>query len=242
MIRWLCSGLTAAGMAVCLPTARAQEAGEDEEVPFHGPDVHPGYPDAFLVSYTLRKNTVSPDGKYGVIFPDRTRMDDATDFLVVVKESRILGVIEFGSEDTYFVGKNHGGLNVYWAPNSSAVLVVSEGKWTPRELMLIELKDGRIVRQTPLFAPWEKAIHAAAPKAAELGRAMVELDLNGVSWKMEKSLLLQLKCDVSTNPKGFSDQSSWSGSVVGAWDIARHEFTQVKVKQTSFSKGGKGER
>src|SRR4051794_40239843 len=73
MFKWLVSGLTAAGLAMCLPTAGAQDASEDEEIPFHGPDVHPGYPDAFFVSYTLRKNTVSPDGKYGVIFPDRTR-------------------------------------------------------------------------------------------------------------------------------------------------------------------------
>jgi hypothetical protein len=203
--------------------------------------VHPGYPDAFYLSYTLRKSAVSPNGKYGIIFPDRTRMDDPANFLVAVKESRILGEIDFQPDDIYFAGKNHGGLTVRWAPNSSAVLVVTEGKWSPRELIVVELKDGRIGRQTPLIGALEKGIHAAAPKAAGLDRAMVELEVKDIAWKAGKSLQLQFKCEVSTNPKGFPNEDSWSGSIVALWDAAQHKFTEVKVKQTSFRKGGKDE-
>ena len=215
-------------------TAGAQEAGDDEEVEFHGPDVRPGYPDAFHLSYTLRKDAVSPDGTYGVLFPDRTHMDDPANFIVAVKESRLVGMIDFEPEHIYFAGSNHGGLSVCWAPNSSTVLVVSEGKWSPRELMLIELKDGRINRQTPLLGLFEKAIVSAAPKAFRQGTSMVEMDLNDISWKTEK--LLQIKGELTTNPKAFPNENSWSGTIAASWDTALCKFTQVKVKQTSFTK------
>ena len=218
----------------------AQDEKEDEAVEFHGPDVHPGYPDSFHVSYTLRKSALSPDGKYGVIFPDRNLEDSpGADFVVAVKDSSIVGLVELNSDDVYFRGKNHGGLNVYWAPDSSAALVESEGKWEPRALVLIELKDGRIARQTELSGALSKLIDSAAPKADHF-RAGVELDVNDVSWKAGKSL--QLKCEVTSNPKGNSGENSWAGTVTAVWDVALHKFLPFKVKQTSFHKAGKGER
>jgi hypothetical protein len=51
-------------------------------VEFHGPEVRPGYPDTFRAGYTLRKSAVSPDGKYGVIFPNRLVSDEGADFIV----------------------------------------------------------------------------------------------------------------------------------------------------------------
>jgi hypothetical protein len=107
-------------------------------VEFHGPEVHPGYPDTFCAGYTLRKSAVSPDGKYGVIFPNRLVSDEGADFIVALKPSKILGKIE--TEDPYFEGENHGGIEFHWVPDSSALLVVHAGKWMPREVIVIEFK------------------------------------------------------------------------------------------------------
>jgi hypothetical protein len=234
--RYLIVGLGVAQLLIGSACVCAQDAGDDEEVEFQAGSEKPG--SANVASYTLRKSTISPNGNYGIVFPAQTNEDDARDYVVAVGESRILGEIDFELDDAYFPGKNYGGLDVYWTPDSSVVVVISAGKWTPRELVVIELKDGHIARQTPLFAELEKAIAAAAPKESRLPNPMVEMDLTDVSWKTGENRLLHLECDVLTNPKGLSDEESWCGNVVANWDLGKHAFTAVKVTQTSFRKAG----
>jgi hypothetical protein len=60
-----------------------------------------------------------------VNFPNRLVSDEGADFIVALKPSKILGMIE--TEDPYFEGENHGGIEFHWVPDSSALLVVHGG-------------------------------------------------------------------------------------------------------------------
>jgi hypothetical protein len=83
----------------------------DDTVDFHGLDVRPGYPDLFHLHFVLPKDTLSPNGKYGVIFPDRTlgemENDSLHNYVVSFDPSQILTELDTASPE--FEGKSHGG-------------------------------------------------------------------------------------------------------------------------------------
>src|SRR5438445_6207125 len=78
-----------------LRLATAQEKESDKYIEFHGPNVHPGYPDAFELYHKLTKKLVSPDGQFGIIYPGPWLIESPpADYVVAVRESRILGLVE----------------------------------------------------------------------------------------------------------------------------------------------------
>jgi hypothetical protein len=229
--------------ALGITIAFSAEDEEETPIPFHGPGVHPGYPDAFHVGYELLPSALSPNKRYGIIYPKRFLEDNpGADFVVDVPGSRLLASLD--TEDPYFVGRNHGSLACHWSPDSSAVLVDNGGKWMPRNLLLVELKDGAVVRQTDLLDP---LLRVFAPAIAKAERSSAkdaspgELSITSVKWKNGRGAQLEFKCEGSTNPKGFEDQSAWAGKAVAVWDVAQRKFVQQKVTQTSFRKAEKQE-
>src|SRR5436190_17373415 len=139
---------------VWLASAAFSSAADESPAPvpdieIHGPNIRPGYPDAFALGYKLADNSISPDGKYGVIYADPQRIDYevARNFLVGLKPFRILAVTEgaacYGRRDE---------LVVEWAKDNSAVVATVEGKWGPVAFTLFELQDGRVKRRTNLYA------------------------------------------------------------------------------------------
>src|ERR1700733_12873842 len=97
-------------MAICAvgtllgPMSEAAGPEQDDETPieFHGPTGHPGYPNPFSVGYILRKNPLSPEKQYGVIFP-KILLESESDFIVNVKTSAILGAVQLNNDVTpYF--------------------------------------------------------------------------------------------------------------------------------------------
>jgi len=221
---------------------KVRGANDEETVEFHGPDVHSGYPDVFHVGYELPKSMLSPDGKFGVIFPKLFRFGDSPDenFLVAVQAHEIIGIIEDG--DPYFRGKNHGALSAYWAPDSSAILAINEGKWSPESMVLVELRDGRIVRQTELvrqvwkmFAPDIAKAEKKPVKDVGIG-AMGEIH---VSWERGKAPKLHLSCEGETNPKDFPGQSRWQGRLEAVWNLQQKKWTSQHVTRISFRQATK---
>ena len=85
---------------ILLASAAFSTAADDSPTPapkieIRGPNVRPGYPDAFALGYKLAENSVSPDGKYGVIYADNSLLAErevACNFLVALEPFRILGV------------------------------------------------------------------------------------------------------------------------------------------------------
>ena len=69
-------------------------AATDEPEEFHGPPPHPGYPDPFEIGYILF-DTFSPNKQFGIIYPNRL-LEESPDFIVDLKHSRILAVLETG--------------------------------------------------------------------------------------------------------------------------------------------------
>jgi hypothetical protein len=209
-------------VAVCFlagESTRGDES-EDRSVEFHGPG-HPGYPNPFLLSYTLLESTLSPNKQFGVIFP-KLLLEGSPDFIVDAKQSLVLG--EVNTDEPYFEHKNRGGLDVYWSPDSSAVLVENAGRWEPDGLVLLELKDGKISRQTKLGDQLGKMFSPAIAKAEhrrnDPDNGGAYYDVKAVRWKKEGGLQLRISCDGYTNPKAFDTSSTWEGKLEAVYDLA----------------------
>jgi hypothetical protein len=142
----------------------AAATGEDEDTPieFRGPPAHPGYPDAFRLGYVLLRRMMSPNQEMAVVFPNQL-LENSPDFIMDLKNSRVISLIS--TEEPYFQGKNHASLSVSWLPDSSMALIEVGGRWSPNDLILIELKDGKVARQTDVLGPLQKLFAAARTKS-----------------------------------------------------------------------------
>jgi hypothetical protein len=190
-----------AGLLGSMNQAVRGDQDEEATIEFHGPAVRPGYPDPFAIAYILRKNTLSPDRRYGVIFPKlllALEGPDAPDFVVDRQNSTILGAVEVNeSVKPYYEHSPYGGLTVWWSPDSAAALIGIDAKWKPGALVVIEIKDGAIERQTDLSGQVEKLFSPAKAKHSRSHETEVsEYRVSAVKWKLtEKSRQLQIKCE-----------------------------------------------
>src|SRR5207245_8451372 len=77
--------------------------------------------------------------KEGDEFPTQPESRTADNYLVALDPFRILGPSPVG----YFENINHKGLSVNWAKDSSAAVIVSQSKWSPRCVIAFEVKEGQ---------------------------------------------------------------------------------------------------
>jgi len=166
--------LACISLLVALAHAGSSFESTDDTVDFRGPDVRPGYPDLFHVHFVFPKDTLSPNGKYGVIFPDRTlgemENDSLHNFVVSLDPSQILA--ELDTESPEFEGKSHGGYEVEWSEDSSVALITLEAKWGPGEFFLIELQDGKVSRTTNLDKKIRQLIEPEYPRTRTPKKAL----------------------------------------------------------------------
>ncbi|MFY9985380.1 MAG: hypothetical protein WAK31_11515 [Chthoniobacterales bacterium] len=233
-----------AGLLGSMNQAVRGDQDEEATIEFHGPAVRPGYPDPFSIAYILRKNTLSPDRRYGVIFPKlllALQKPEKPDFVIDRQNSAILGAVEVNESTTpYYEHQNYGGLTVWWSPDSAAALIGIDAKWMPGALVVIEIKDGAIERQTDLSGQVEKLFSPARAKHTRSHETEVsEYRVLAVKWKLtEKSRQLQLKCQGQTNSRGV-DQNTWKGTFDAELDLEQQRFLEPEVIQTGFTRAGK---
>jgi hypothetical protein len=222
--------LSALLLGTMAQSARSFER-SDDTIAFHGPDVHSGYPDAFQFHYLLPKDTVSPDGKYGLIFPDRQLggdTDSVKDYVVALKPAQILGLIDGGD----FEGKSNGGYEVEWSKDSSVALVTFESKWGPGGFFVLEFQDGKISRLTDLdrkirsvFEP-EFRKSKAEPYNDTLDFIYETQESEAPFCKLSGTTQVRIDALVTSDPK---QSDSWQARLRAIWDIRNAKFTEQRL-------------
>ena len=219
--------ITFALLALVLAPCRAEEQSETIEI--HAPAVHPGYPDYFNLRYVVDPSSVSPNHQFALIYPTRAASFETAgpreNFLVALNPFRIVGGIE--TKEPYFDGENHSGFSATWSPDSSVVLVQIDAKWGPRSEHLIELREGRITRQTDLAAEVRKLLQpdfrrAKVERYNEYYDFVFDAGLTGGGFALEKS-------DRSANPLHSDERPEIHGNCVddaGGWRVG-HRAGQI---------------
>jgi hypothetical protein len=230
---------------VWLTSAAFSSAADESPTPvpdieIHGPNVRPGYPDAFALGYKIAENSISPDGKYGVIYANASVLVErevARNFLVALKPFRVLALTE---AYRYY---NKEGIFVEWTKDSSAALVEVSGKWGPIGFTLFELRDGRVTRQTDLYSqiqrllepgfrqaklkPYNDAQHFILDSAGNDQEQESRIDADGKR--------IHFDVDGTNNPKPMEPPiKTWSGRLEAVWSIPESRWLTHKVTNSTY--------
>jgi hypothetical protein len=229
---------------VWLASAAFSSAADESPAPvpnveIHGPNARPGFPDAFAFGYHVADDSISPDGKYAVISPNLHRIsyEVARDFLVELKPLRFLAVNE--AETPYNIRNT---TFVEWAKDNSAALISVEGKWGPVTFTLFELQDGRVKRQTNLYAeivrllepgyqkakvkPWNDLYHFNFDRREKEGGEGAHLESDGRQ--------IRFNVDATNNPKPMEPpMRTWNGHFEGTWSIPEARWVTHKVTNST---------
>jgi hypothetical protein len=210
------------------------------EIEIHGPNVRPGYPDAFALGYKLADDSISPNGKYAVISPNLHRIsyEVARDFLVALKPFRFVAVNE---ADTPYDIRNT--TFVKWTTDNSAVVISVEGKWGPIAFTLFELQDGHVKRQTNLYAEIVRLLEPGYQKAkVKPWNDLYHFNFDRGEKDMGEGAHLesdgrQIRFDVfaTNNPKPMDPpMKTWGGHFEGTWSIPEARWLTRKVTSSTY--------
>jgi hypothetical protein len=121
--------------------------------------------------FSVPKSTLSPDGRLGVLVPDEDHSSDAQNKVVDIATGRVLAVIR---AETGLEQMNHGGIAPRWSADGSFLLWKVEGKWFPRALVLLSIREGHVAWQVNILKEAQQATltrtREAQPKAYAAAR------------------------------------------------------------------------
>lgn len=197
-------------------------------------DSSAGLPDAYAKNYLVAASTLSPNKKFAVMYPkkDSEEFPEKKNYLIALQPFSILGALE--TKWPYFQHENHGGLSAEWSEDSAVALVTLEGKWGPRDILLAEMRDGKLSRTTNLLAKLHELLlldYAKAKPKPEPYNAEFDFifeEESEPSCQLDGSKSVKMNAEATTDPKGIS-KHAWAGRVKAVWDISAAKFTEQKV-------------
>ena len=204
-------------------------AQDSEESDLIGRELPADAPAKYREDYLLARSSISPNKKLAFIYPkegDEFGTQDeagtADNYLVALDPFRIVGPLPVG----YFGEINHKGLSVNWAKDSSAAVIVSQGKWSPRCVIAFEVKEGQIVHQRELSQVVSDFLQLDYDKCGP--DDFMEIALSG-TWKLNAKNQVIVKCISDSNSKGIPGKKSWRARFEGLWSVAEEKWLQKRV-------------
>src|SRR5437762_7556854 len=186
-------------------------------------DSSTGLPDKYAKNYLIARSTISPNKKFAVIYPTSDyaqSFDAAKDYLVALESFRILGPLK--TERPYHQNQSHGGLSAEWSNDSSVGLITLDSKWGPGDVLLVELRDGKLSRMTNILRKAYDLLLANYRKAkAERYNDYYDfIFIEDATFKLDGTnrVLIEGQADTTPNDLGLSDRA-WRGYVAAIWDI-----------------------
>jgi len=218
----------------------------NEEPEAAGEDSSAGLPEQYAKDYLVAGSTVSPDKKFGVIYPTLEAEEAAEnadhpegikDNLVALQPFTVLG--ELQTKYPYFQHQSNGGLSAEWANDSSVALVTLDGKWGPHDVLLLEFHDGKLARTTNVLAKAHDLLLADYRNSkAEPYNDIFDFIFDGEDgpvFKLDGASYVVIDGDAVTDPKGIS-RRSWRAHLKASWNIATAKFTEQKITRTTAKK------
>ena len=181
--------------------------------------------------YVVYENTVSPDGRYGVLVPamETWEQDESlseANYLADIKNHRVLGKID---KVDYFEHQNHRGLEVFWAPQSSVCVVENDGRYGADSISVLEINDSSFA-QTEIGDRIQKSLNAVMKKQAhdpEMAGDTFPHFRFGTDRKVRVRALSQ------NNPKQFEDVKTYYALFQGTFDVAAKKWTVTDARSIS---------
>jgi hypothetical protein len=215
----------------------------DEQSQDEVQDSSAGLPDDYAKNYLLARSTVSPDKKFAVIYPTLEAEEAADEakhperiknYIIALQPFAVIKPLD--TKWPYFQHESHGGLSAEWSEDSSVALITLDAKWGPRDVFLVEFRDGKLSRITNVA---RKAHDLLLPNYRK-ARATRYNDLfdfvfvEDTTFKLggTSRVIVDASAETSPNIMGEDLRSSdraWRGHVEAVWDIPQAKFTSQKI-------------
>jgi hypothetical protein len=226
------------------PRLKDADADEDEDVkdssaglpdPYekNREDSSAGLPDAYAKNYLIARSTISPDKKFAVIYPNEANelssKEDEKDYLIRLEPYSVLGALD--TSEPYFEHESNGGISADWSGDSSVAVVTLDGRWGPKDVLLLELADGKLKRTIKLLSKVSKLLYPNLRKHKPLiyiESLFVFTDFE-VSFQDTKFVSVSARATTCPGLREPPDLRVWDGEVEAIWDIRQAKFTSKKV-------------
>ena len=207
-------------------------------------EAHPTPSDALPSPFTdfcILTGSESPNGQFGVIYPKRDKIFEASDrgadrlALVRLSPFRVLCDIPRG-HSSLTVG--HGSYSFSWTPDSSAFLMVQGIRWGPDRVYLGELSTPTNPVLTDLAAHVAERLRPAF-KASMMPRYndnfdfifdLEDRDSTTGGWEFTNAGDVSIDCTCTNNPKPL-DLSTWKIRWQGVWKRSERRLVQRSLIQ-----------
>lgn len=227
--------------AACLLAFSSAHAAPKSPSELYGDNFQPRAPAPFpaaFKNYQILPGSISPDHRYGLLYPKRTLVYSLPDtglYLAQLKPFRILTEIPLRYSNLCLNANCD--YNVQWSPNSSAVIMVEGIKWGADKVFLIPVHDGKSGKITDLTAAVRKQMRPyfakAAPEHYNDIFDYVFVDDEEAGWTFLNAREISIKTTCDNEPNNVSTEH-WTMRFEGTWDIAAARFTHVKIKRVPF--------
>jgi len=210
------------------PTPRSEKRGSRESA---------ARPEEFPKGYEVFENSISPNKKFGVIFPNPRKgfedEENGRNFLVALKPSRVLAPNE---GHVYFGPHSSKQMQVTWSNNSSAVIVIVAGKWGAIGSTLFVLKDNKVSQRTDLMAEINKALKTKFPKGIRPYNDKLLIAPEGdEEWEFsEDGKEVRIAVEGNTAPN-LAPGERWSATFKGTWSVPAGKWTQKEITSRTYT-------
>jgi hypothetical protein len=123
-----------------------------------------------------------------------------------------------------------------WSNDSSVALITLDAKWGPRDVFLVEFRDGKVSRITNIARKAHDLLLPSYRKAkAERYNDIFDfVFVEDASFKLEGTSRVVIDGSAETSPNIMSEDlrpsdRAWRGHVEAVWDIAQAKFTSKKI-------------
>ena len=125
--------------------------------------------------FSIPSDTISPDGRYGVMMPDAET--DGPNRLIDMRTGRLVvdlaGVPGWREEDH---SMRWGEMEARWSADGTALCWIHPDKWFPESYVVLKLENGRLAWQVELMKAADREILARTEAAAPLNFAIAKSD------------------------------------------------------------------
>lgn len=197
---------------------------EEEQEAESETDSSTGLPEKYAKNYLIARRTNSPNKKFAVIYPTDDyyqSADNAKDYLVALQPFSILGALP--AEEPYFQHQSHGGISAEWSDDSSVALITLDGKWGPRDVFLVEFRNGKPSRMTNILRKARDLLPAN-------GRKALFIEDEDTTFQLDGTGRVAINANVQTSPNDLGlSPDAWNGHVEATWDVKHAKFTSNAV-------------
>jgi len=196
--------------------AKPWPSGDDTAATPHDP-----FPE-FYKDYRVLSESVSPNGKYGIMYPNPSAMrrldKEQGIFLISLKPFKVLTVIPGA-----LIQRAGYSYQVNWAPDSSAVTFMADRYWGPGEVYLVTVRDGFAGSIEELAGEvhdelLDEYAKSGAPPYNDVNGFIFKADSGDPDvWQPTSKGQVEIDCICTTDPKGL-EPKGWEVEFKSIWD------------------------